>query len=404
MACGEFISKPPKVDPKRPFQLVCHGCGAKVCSICKRNAHMAGQDCPLDWELDAVLRMGKDKGWKRCYKCRSLVELTQGCSHITCRCKAEFCYICGAVWDAAIGCPNYCSGEEELERRRIEDEARAASEAAERAEREAAERALAREMLEAQKRTDESEELRELRKRQIWERDKFCTFEEQMKWRIWGRLGQMRVDIFDRYAEAEKEMKERHERSIVHLEDRQVSAEMELRAAQKQAERIVHGRLRHMEAYCHGLGLRSGSDSETSSLASERHRVVTERDLRELGLQYNVRDDMERLHQSRINVMRERQTKAMERLLTMQDEEAEKLEQKKLEELERLVETYSAEEGKFKELFTQRKGRLERRWRLDCEVTRKMLESGEGVPFAPLADVEWPEPSKRPEALSVVLE
>ncbi len=80
--------------------------------------------------VDAVLQMGEKSGCRRCYKCRTLVELTHGCSHITCRCKAQFCYICGAVWDPFVGCPNYCNGEEELERRRLEEEARIAEEEA----------------------------------------------------------------------------------------------------------------------------------------------------------------------------------------------------------------------------------------------------------------------------------
>ena len=178
-ACGEFIPKRGKIDPKHPFEVVCRKCRTKACSICKRAAHAFGQDCPADWELDAVLQMGENAGWRRCYKCRNLVELTQGCSHITCRCKAQFCYICGAVWDPVVGCPNYCNGEEELERRRIEEEARLAEEEAEKAAREEQEQAEAAEKLEAEKRTQESEDLNALRARQINERDRFARFRAQ---------------------------------------------------------------------------------------------------------------------------------------------------------------------------------------------------------------------------------
>ena len=100
--CGEFVPKPAKTDPKHPFQVTCKKCKTRICKTCKRVAHPHDQDCPAvsprpvmciwgnrkltlfqDWELDAVLHLGENKGWKRCYKCRNLVELTHGCTHMT---------------------------------------------------------------------------------------------------------------------------------------------------------------------------------------------------------------------------------------------------------------------------------------------------------------------------------
>ncbi|CAG8713969.1 16180_t:CDS:10 [Acaulospora morrowiae] len=47
----------------------------------------------------AVLKLAQNEKWKRCPKCRVLVQLDTGCNHITCRCKTEFCYKCGELWD-----------------------------------------------------------------------------------------------------------------------------------------------------------------------------------------------------------------------------------------------------------------------------------------------------------------
>ncbi|RAL66785.1 hypothetical protein DID88_007568 [Monilinia fructigena] len=120
--------------------------------------------------------MAKSAGWRRCYKCRTLVELSQGCSHITCRCKAQFCYICGAVWDPSVGCPNYCNGEEMLERRRLEEEQRIAEEEKAKVAREEAEKAEAAERAAAEERTRRDNTLNALRARQINERDRFLRF------------------------------------------------------------------------------------------------------------------------------------------------------------------------------------------------------------------------------------
>ncbi|TVY12720.1 putative E3 ubiquitin-protein ligase ARI10 [Lachnellula arida] len=394
-SCGDFIPKRSKIDPKHPFEVVCRKCRTRACSTCKRPAHGFGQDCPADWELDAVLQMGEKSGWRRCYKCRTLVELTQGCSHITCRCKAQFCYICGAVWDPVVGCPNYCNGEE---RRRLEEEARIAELEAEKAARAEAERLEAAQKAEAEERTLQSRELNALRAQQINERDRFCAFERKMKWIMWTRLGQAKLNILDQYDEMHAKMKERHARTAAHLEDRQVGAEMELRESHQQAERSVRIRLRHMEAYCDGLG-RNASGSNPA-------RVVTERDLRELGQQYNVRDDLERLHQSKINVMRDKQAKQMELLLVRQEDELEKLAAKRREELEALDESFANEEDGFTRVFHERQLRLRRRWGIIEEMLRKTLEMEQKVKFAAILPVPWPEPepNKHDDALEAVKE
>ncbi|KAI9050661.1 hypothetical protein LZ554_005817 [Drepanopeziza brunnea f. sp. 'monogermtubi'] len=381
-ACGEFIPKRSKIDPKHPFEVSCRECRTRACSICGRAAHAFGQDCPADWELDAVLQMGERSGWRRCYKCRNLVELTQGCSHITCRCKAQFCYICGAVWDPTVGCPNYCSGEEELERRRLEEEARVAEEEAEKAAKEEAEKVEAAERAEAEKRTSESVELKDLRARQINERDRFTAFERKMKWMLWARHGQGKIEILERYDELRKKTGERHIRTAAHLEDRQVAAEMELRASLKQQEKSVGIRLRHMEAYCDALGRNTNSPNPA--------RVVTERDLRELGQQYNIWNDLERLHQSKINVMRDKQAKQMEDLLGRQEEEIKRLSRKQDEEMEALDEKFVNEEEVSVGILEARRQRLQRRWLLVEEVERQRLELEKNVRFAPLPPVTWP--------------
>ncbi|PWA93060.1 Zinc finger, C3HC4 RING-type [Artemisia annua] len=39
--------------------------------------------------------LAKKNNWKKCPKCKFFVEKTDGCRHIRCRCKYDFCYTCG---------------------------------------------------------------------------------------------------------------------------------------------------------------------------------------------------------------------------------------------------------------------------------------------------------------------
>uniref|UniRef100_A0A0A9DNB9 RBR-type E3 ubiquitin transferase n=1 Tax=Arundo donax TaxID=35708 RepID=A0A0A9DNB9_ARUDO len=45
-----------------------------------------------------VLEMAKGKKWRRCPRCKYLVDKHDGCVHITCRCGFQFCYGCGEQW------------------------------------------------------------------------------------------------------------------------------------------------------------------------------------------------------------------------------------------------------------------------------------------------------------------
>ncbi|GAB0134551.1 hypothetical protein EsDP_00002916 [Epichloe bromicola] len=90
--CSTFV--PPAFV--RDDVATCVKCRSKTCTICKGKSH-AG-DCPADTSTLDALRIAAHNGWQRCHSCRSMVDLTSGCNHITCRCGAEFCYVCGVKW------------------------------------------------------------------------------------------------------------------------------------------------------------------------------------------------------------------------------------------------------------------------------------------------------------------
>ncbi|KAI9893075.1 MAG: hypothetical protein M1814_000622 [Vezdaea aestivalis] len=387
VSCQSFIAKGGPIDPKHPFDVECTKCQTRVCRICKRDAHVVGQDCPGDWELDTVHQMGKEHNWRRCYKCNNLVQLTQGLGHMTCRCNAQFCYICGGVWDKQLGCPNNCNGEEQERQRKRDEEELKVKEARDRARQAALEYATSAEAMAAVRRSRENKELTNLRIRQVSERDRYIAFEQKQKWALWTRHGQEKIRVMETHAELESKMRERHNRNHTNLEDRQVAAEMELRQTLKQERKACLIRLRHMEAYCDGLN---------SGKIQIPGRVVTERDLRELGQQYNLRDDMERMHQSRINVLREKQAKQLDDLTIRQEEEYQRLDKRLQTEAQTLETRFGREEAMFQEVFGKRKRTLGKRWTLMEEITRKLLEQNDSVSYGPLPSMEWPEaPSPR---------
>ncbi|KAF2224738.1 hypothetical protein BDZ85DRAFT_214339 [Elsinoe ampelina] len=82
----------------------CATCGSLTCSMCKGESH--GGDCAADVGSQMVLEVARESHWQRCFQCRRVVELDTGCNHITCRCGAHFCYVCGEEWKTCP-CPQW---------------------------------------------------------------------------------------------------------------------------------------------------------------------------------------------------------------------------------------------------------------------------------------------------------
>lgn len=309
----------------------------------------------------------------------------------------QFCYVCGGVWDATVGCPNYCDGEEVLERRRIEEAARlAAREAEEALEKEAAEKEAA-DKVEADKRTREAPEFQALRASQVKEMERFLLYERKTKWLMWTRQSQGKLCLVEKHAVLVRKMKERQAKTSADLEDRQVQQELELRSTLEQSEKSVRIRLKHMEAYCDGLGQKPDKNMPK--------RIVTERDLRELGQQYNVEKNMKQLHQAKINVMRDRQAKKLEELLQRQEHELEKILDKNHAEVESLESVFADEEDALSVALNRRRRTMEKRWQLSMQILQKELEAEKKLRYSVLAQLEWPrQQESSEEGLSSVKE
>jgi len=100
----------PTPDCKYVFQFACEEeftcpvCGKHYCLRCQVEFHQ-GISCeqyrkvnsPLP-EDDQFLQMMQGAHFKQCPNCKFFVEKTQGCNHLVCRCKFEFCFQCGGAY------------------------------------------------------------------------------------------------------------------------------------------------------------------------------------------------------------------------------------------------------------------------------------------------------------------
>ncbi|OTA99902.1 hypothetical protein M426DRAFT_32148, partial [Hypoxylon sp. CI-4A] len=98
--CGVFIPS----DRYYNGYAICPRCWCHTCLKCKAIRH--ADECKNDDGVEALNKLAEEKKWRRCDKCQTMIELRSGCFHMTCVCRHEFCYKCGAAW-RSCGCENW---------------------------------------------------------------------------------------------------------------------------------------------------------------------------------------------------------------------------------------------------------------------------------------------------------
>ncbi|GLI59474.1 hypothetical protein VaNZ11_001357 [Volvox africanus] len=91
-----------ELQPNTPA--ICPACRKKFCPHCRIPGWHKGYTCEAFQALPAHLRsaddaamlqLSKQKQWKQCPRCKQMVERSEGCNHMLCRCGSNFCYACG---------------------------------------------------------------------------------------------------------------------------------------------------------------------------------------------------------------------------------------------------------------------------------------------------------------------
>jgi E3 ubiquitin-protein ligase RNF144 len=75
-SCAEWIP-PPNIEAEVGK---CHACLTETCATCKNPKHKGL--CPKDEDVQQLMKYAGEQKYKRCFSCRTLVELEMGCNHI----------------------------------------------------------------------------------------------------------------------------------------------------------------------------------------------------------------------------------------------------------------------------------------------------------------------------------
>ena len=237
------------------------------------------------------------------------------------------------------------------------------------------------EIVAARHRSMNNVELRRLRATQTDEQSRFIGFEDDQYRLLHSRHEEAKKDLQNRFSEQIRTFQDRHAEALVSLEHRHLSAEVDLNRALELERQGCETRLRHMQAYC----------NPKSNIAGMPTRVVSMKDYHLLEQQYHIRNGMDNLHKSRINVLREKQGKQLERISAKQEAERESLSDNHHKQLIELDSAHQSEKEQLRQEFEARKRRLISRWALTEAIERRKIENQTGESHGPLHALPWPD-------------
>ncbi|KAL8706936.1 MAG: hypothetical protein Q9201_000096 [Fulgogasparrea decipioides] len=221
--------------------------------------------------------------------------------------------------------------------------------------------------------------LKRLRWSQLEEQRRFIRFEADQHRLMGSRQLDIERRILDEHPQRLKALQDQHAEVLLSLEHRHLSAEVDLERTLEVERQACETRLKHMQAYCNPRSIIEGMPN----------RIVTKQHYRQLEQQRHARDGMDNLHAARINVLREKQAKQLERIIGKQESEVEEVDlglSRKLQDLERRCQD---ERELLIHEFQKRRRRLMKRWVLTEAIMRRKLENETGEAFGPLPSIEW---------------
>ncbi|KAG2440131.1 hypothetical protein HXX76_004244 [Chlamydomonas incerta] len=103
-SCSVLLIRPEEQDIPADHPMSCPACSRAFCVRCRIPGWHKGYTCTQFQALPAHMRSAEDAAmlvlsaqhrWRQCPQCQLMVERSEGCNHMKCRCACDFCYACG---------------------------------------------------------------------------------------------------------------------------------------------------------------------------------------------------------------------------------------------------------------------------------------------------------------------
>jgi len=175
----------------------------------------------------------------------------------------------------------------------------------------------------------------------------------------------------------------------IRLEERHLAAELDQLKEFEREKMNSRIRIKHMEGYVNNSSPPPTPELNGNPDVVQPVRKITRQQRERLAQEYHDRDSMDRLHEAKIKVLRDRQEKQFQEAVARMERELQKLIEKNAQDLAELERRNQQEEHSVMQAFHAKKAKLKRRWNLEEAILRKKLELKNGLPYGPLPPLSF---------------
>ncbi|CAG8289804.1 unnamed protein product [Penicillium olsonii] len=238
-------------------------------------------------------------------------------------------------------------------------------------------------------------ELAKMSERHRLERDRHVGFQEAAL-NILRRRHE--TAVLERQSDNRRQEEEKREKNIddiVRLEERQLAVEIEQQREFDRAKVNSSTRIKHMEGYFRNASpppspaggssrAERSSESFSESDSTAPARVFTRQHMEQLEQQYHSHESMDKLHDARIKVLRDRQELKLQEAIARTEQELDDLCNRHTQEIATLKIEHRQEEISLTAGLQSKEKTLCKRWHLEEAVLRRRLELRDGQLYGPL--------------------
>ncbi|KAB8070759.1 hypothetical protein BDV29DRAFT_29075 [Aspergillus leporis] len=241
---------------------------------------------------------------------------------------------------------------------------------------------------ESLRRSLENADLRQMRESHQMERNRHVTFQDVFMSQLRRTQQSVVADTLAANKRLEEEKREKNITDAARMEERQLSVEMDQVREFERAKLNSRTRIKYMEGYFNNTSPPSSPGSASGSDQTPPRKFTSQQKAR-LAQEYHDHDSMDRLHEAKIKVLRDRQELKLQEVTARMEKELDDMIDKHALEFANLQRDHQLEEASVLQIFDSRKTRLRHRWNLEEAILRKKLEMQHGQPYGPLPPLSF---------------
>ncbi|PYH47826.1 uncharacterized protein BP01DRAFT_198592 [Aspergillus saccharolyticus JOP 1030-1] len=246
---------------------------------------------------------------------------------------------------------------------------------------------------ESLQRSQNDEQLRQMRERQVAELNRHNMFQDAFTMRLRQTQQSIVADRLAANKSLEARKREKNINDAARMEERQLTIEMDQMREFERAKMNSRTRIKHMEGYFNNSSPPPSPGGSVSGPETTPARKFTAQHKAQLAQEYHDHKSMDQLHEAKIKVLRDRQELRLQEAIARMDRELDEMIDKHALEFAHMQQTHQQEEMAILQAFEAKKARLTHRWNLEEAILRAKLRTQHGKVYGPLPPLSFRDPN-----------